>query len=361
MKKIFIITHNLNGGGAERVACDVANGLAHRGWEVYLFANDNGKETYYINTSVKIIWLNTNSNNRIINGIKVFKQIIESINKFKPSIIVEMLHVYPHEILLASKLAKWKCPIIISEHDSFERPKSAPFSFYQKYKKFFLDSFYDYITVLTKADQRYLSERYRKIEVKYNPLTLEPATNIEEKENVILAVGRIDAWHYKGFDILIKAWNLIEKKYPNWKLKIIGNGSKENIDFLKSLASNKDSMKIEEFTNHIKEEYRKAEIFCLSSRYEAWGLVMVEALSQGCAVIACDYKGRQEECIKDSEDGLICTPENIEKLSSKIELLINDTKLRRKLQVNGIIKSQKFNKENVVNDWDNFLTNLIKC
>ena len=96
------------------------------------------------------------------------------------------------------------------------------------------------------------------------------------------------------------------------------------------------------YTDDIAPAYQKASIFALCSRYEGFGLVLTEAMSQGCASIAADYKGRQSEIITDGVNGLLCPVEDFYAIANKLEMLINNGSLRRKLQINGIERSKDF-------------------
>lgn len=358
--KVLFLTHTLNTGGAERVGANIANGLQELGWDVIVLANKKGEITYPLNNDIKLKWFNTDSGHRLLKGLRVLKQLINILNEEKPDVIVEILHVFPHELLLARKLANWKCPIIITEHDSFERPACAPMSRYLHYKKWILDKRYDYVTVLTKADKDYIGNRLKNVKVMYNPLFLKPLKKVPLKKKTILSIGRLDAWHYKGFDILISAWRDISKQFPDWNLRIIGAGSQETHHYLKDLARGIDNISFADYTTNIVDEYKTAAIYCLSSRYEGWGLVMVEAMSQGCATIACNYNGRQAECITDGFDGLLCPTDNVNALKDKIELLISDNKQRLVIQENAMQTSEKFRYDNISRNWDKFLKAVIR-
>lgn len=357
--KALLLTHTLNTGGAERVGANIANGLDKLGWDVIVLANNKGEITYPLNQSVKLKWFDTNSGNRLANGLRVFKQLRSIINEEKPDVIVEILHVFPHELLLARRFSKWKCPIIITEHDSFERPASSPMSKYLYYKKWYLDKRFDYVTVLTEADKKYIGDKLQNVVVMYNPLFLSPLKSVPNKENIILSIGRLDAWHYKGFDILISAWEEIHNEFPDWRLRIVGAGSNETLQYLNDIAKGISNIEFSDYTTNIVEEYKKAAIYCLSSRYEGWGLVMVEAMSQGCATIACDYKGRQSECITDGIDGLLCLTEDKSDLVRKLKDLITQDRLRYKIQENALKTSDRFKCDKIATNWDLFLKSAI--
>ena len=188
----------------------------------------------------------------------------------------------------------------------------------------------------------------KNVEVLYNPLFLNPIGKIPKKMNIVMAAGRLDGWHVKGFDLLMKAWKEISPKHPDWKLRLVGQGTEHTKEYLINLAKPyADSIEFVPYTPNIQEEYKNASIFVLSSRYEGWGLVMIEAMSQGCAVIACDFKGRQHEAIKDGENGLLCKTECPDDISKKVEILITESNLRERLQ-NNAVNSLDYYAENVV-------------
>ena len=119
----------------------------------------------------------------------------------------------------------------------------------------------------------------------------------------------------------------------------------------------------------IEELYKKSSIFVLSSRYEGFGLVLIEAMSQGCAPVACDYKGRQAEILslsgderrktKDeksgieiTENGILCEPDNVEALASAMRKMIKDDNYRERIQHNATTRSKDKKKKKIMNKWN---------
>lgn len=355
--KITFIINSLNSGGAERVGVSLANGLSELGHEISIFTH-KGNIKYTPDSSIKMYWFRSHKN-KLIKFISIFNQFYHHLVKDKPDIVIQIMHIRSLELLSARFFARRKFPIIISEHNSFERPASAPMGKWQSFTKWHLNKRYDCITVLTHADKKYIGNKLQNVHVMHNPLFLKPLENLCKKEKIILSVGRIDDWHYKGFDILIKSWERICRKYPEWKLKIIGDGSENNINFLKSLAHNIDNIEFLNFTSNIQKEYQHAAIYCLSSRYEGWGLVFTEAMSQGCATIVCDFNGRQKEIVKDNINGIICQPENENQLVDKIELLIDNDDLRSKLAINAMRSLDQLSELHIAKQWENLIHETI--
>lgn len=360
---IFILVYNLTNGGAERVASLWAKGLGEAGHNVYLvIGDDKSPITYTVPESVKI---------RSIASYKPLSPLrcLDRLHKLRKLIVKEN----PDVILGILGRALWakivtfdrRIPIINTEHNSFERPVSAPMSPLVKFDKFQKNKIYDKVTVLTQADKDFIGERLKNVVVLPNPLAFEPTdvSMLKSKEKIILAAGRLNAWHTKGFDNLIKAWGLIHTKYPDWKLKIIGSGKEKDYKYLNNLAKQnvvENAMELAGFIDDPIPYYQEASLFVLSSRYEGFGMVLIEAMSQGCACVACDYKGRQSEIITDENEGLVCPPDNYKELAKAIDRVISDEDLRRKMQLGAIERSKYYSVENTTRRWEKIFKELKK-
>ena len=125
-------------------------------------------------------------------------------------------------------------------------------------------------------------------------------------------------------------------------------------NYIKSLAKNINSNQFEilDFDKNIVEHYRKAAIFVLSSRYEGFGMALVEAMSQGCACIACDYKGRQQEIITNMENGLIAEANDSNSICHILDNLLSDATLQHQLQNGAIIRAKDFELKSIMNRWN---------
>ena len=169
-----------------------------------------------------------------------------------------------------------------------------------------------------------------------------------------MAVGRLDAGYYKGFDILIKAFGNTSRK-NDWILQIVGGGSDKSFEKYKNLAKQcgvEDRVEFLGFTSNVLDLYRSAGIFVLSSRYEGFGLVLIEAMSQGCACVACDYGGRQKEIVGSEDNALCCEPDNIVSLTSALESVMISEDLRLKLQCNGMERAKAFSVDKIEERWE---------
>ena len=182
---------------------------------------------------------------------------------------------------------------------------------------------------------------------KFLPKVPEPKNNIMAKAKEIinfvtkhfikrgqvnlLFVGGLDSAHYfKGLDVLLQA--LSELKNNNWTLKIIGSGNLQNNYQANSVKLGLEKKvhflgKVDEVT--LIKTYQESDVFILPSinGHEAFGLVLMEAMSCGVPVIASRLPGVRT-VFRDGLDGLSCNINDSHDLAQKIELLITDEKKR---------------------------------
>ena len=122
----------------------------------------------------------------------------------------------------------------------------------------------------------------------YNPLTLTPGQRSDGTSKRFLAVGRFSRQH-KGFDLLIEAFHLFAQHNSLWTLDIVGEGREENL--LRELIRKyqlESRVTIHPFTTNIQQYYSQAQVYVLSSRWEGFGLVLVEAMAHGLPVVSSD-------------------------------------------------------------------------
>ena len=354
------MVHNLTGGGAERVAALWANGFVEHGYEVAIMLDCSSKTpvTYRIPNTVKLYnmynWLTAKIHRHL--GIDSCRKAIlrNAISEFKPNVIIGVLG--DNAQLAATVVKDWaNKPIIVqTEHNSYERPSCSPMSKSLQHRKFVINKQFPCVTVLTQADKVFIGDNMDNVVVMPNPLAYTPVQSIPKKEKVILAAGRLNAWHCKGFDLLIKAWGRIAQKHQDWILQIAGDGNTTSLEFLQSIANEFHVGEQVEFIGYQSDMlpiYRRSSIFVLSSRYEGFGMVLIEAMSQGCAPVACDYKGRQSEIITNVKEGLICPVDDVGALSNALNKMITDDNYRRNTQHFAIERSKNYSLDKIMDKW----------
>ncbi len=307
--KIFFIIPSLGAGGAERVGVLLAQGLNERGNEVKVFSNLTMRKDYILPSEIELVDIGFSGKNRIFRWIKSVSLIRKYSKQSNPDVVIGIMSLCSLFGYLAT--IGLGIPVVETIHSSLEKPHYAPMSLWERFYKFYLSKLYDTVTILTEADKKVVDGRQNNVIVMPNPLALVPTYYVVPKTNSIIAAGRLDDWHYKGFDVLIRAWARVvsslefQVSTEGWKLQIAGTGSEGSQNYLKQLCKEngvEESVEFLGFRKDVEKLYQDASIFVLSSRYEGFGLVLIEAMSQGCACVACDYKGRQREIIAPKED-----------------------------------------------------------
>lgn len=397
--KIGIVQVALSHGGAEQVGVMLANCLHQHGHNTFILTDMNEPVVYRVDDNVPVYDFAGKKAKALIKWLKAIKNIRHTIKQEKPDVIIGIMGLCTLVTYIAC--LGLRIPILMTEHNAFERPASAPMPLSVKFFKIWVNKIYKHITVLTEADKKVIGNRLRNVTVMPNPLLLKPIKEIPPKKKIVLAAGRVDAWHVKGFDILLQAWSKIMKneenekmRNENWWLKIAGAGKKESFEYLMSILEDSDfkfqvssdgqkiwrsekyHIEFLGFQKDMESLYKKSEIFVLSSRYEGFGLVLIEAMSQGCAPIACDFKGRQGEIIGDPpksslnredfqkagieicENGILCEPDNVDTLVKALEKMMKDEEYRKLAQRKSVERSKYYSLDNCINRWEDYLSQI---
>lgn len=188
------------------------------------------------------------------------------------------------------------------------------------------------------------------VEVIYNPLTLEPGKPSRGDSKRFLAVGRFSHRH-KGFDLLIEAFNIFAKDNKEWTLDIVGEGVEEPL-YRKMIADYKlgGRITLHPFTNNIQEYYTKAQVYVLSSRWEGFGLVLVEAMAHGLPIVSSDLPTSKEIM---GDFGMYFTNGNVNELAEQLHNAAEiewDKKSEEAIQI-----AQRFNIQHIIEQWNKIL------
>lgn len=185
----------------------------------------------------------------------------------------------------------------------------------------------------------------------YNPLTLKPGVPSNGRSKRFLAVGRFSHRH-KGFDLLIDAFHLFAQKNHDWVLDIVGEGPEEEL-YKQKIADYhlEQRVFIHPFTNNIQEYYSQAQVYVLSSRWEGFGLVLVEAMAHGLPIVSSDLPTSQELL---GTFGLYFNNEHIDGLAERLydATLIDWSKKSKE----ALAIARKFDIEPIITQWKNTLS-----
>ena len=140
-----------------------------------------------------------------------------------------------------------------------------------------------------------------------------------------IGVGRFSHKH-KGFDILLKAFaKYCEKHNDGWTLEIVGEGPEQ--DMYEEIIKENDighRVTISPFTNNIQKHYADASVYVLSSRWEGFGLVLIEAMSHGLPIIS-SHLPVTKELLDRTGTSMFFNNEDIDDLAEKMEQMVYES------------------------------------
>ena len=366
--RIIIAIKNLSSvaGGAERVACTLASGLANNGHKITIITFDklSSSSFYPLDNKVEKINLsigNASSRSTILEFILRLRALNLLVKKNKPDIVIGFMHsMY---IPLAFSLIGLKVPIIASEHTVISHYKKKPIQYILLLiSSIFINSF----TVLSHSiKSEYPKIISKKMKIISNPISVlnseKPKLN-DKSRKILLNIGRLDP--EKDHITLINSFYLISKSYPEWDLHIVGNGSLKNkINNLIIYLNLTNRIFINEITKDIGSFYENADIFVNSSRYEAFGLATAEAMAHGLPCIGFEDCSGTNILIEHNKTGLLVkgNGDRSYSLAEGLKILFADINIRNKMGRNGTRSiASNFSEAKILQCWEKLLYDMVK-
>lgn len=218
---------------------------------------------------------------------------------------------------------------------------------------------YDKIVVLTEQDQQEWERFFSNVTNIPNPITITPIRadmNIEK----VLAVGRFT--YQKGFNYLIDAWAIVNKDFPHWELDLYGSGElEEELRLQIKELKLENSVHLYPPRKDIYNVFSQHSIFALSSRFEGFPLVLIEALSCGLVPVAFACKNGPKQMMGDSPlKEFLVQPTDIKEFAEKLEILMQNKALRNEMAEVAIEVSQRYKLENIMTIWENTFKDALK-
>jgi len=334
MKSIALLVGDVTKiGGTERAVTNLAN-LLVRHYKVHIisvYKNENNNVYFELNSQVFLKNLDfpipKNSLNKYAGYLSLIVK-LRKINRLKHfNIIISTGHAF--SLILPFVVLFSKSKSVAAEHIS---RSSLPII--SKLMQLMLYRLLDAVVVLSPSAKRNYNFCNR-VYVIPNSLPFFTKDKAALINKTILTVGRIS--HEKGYDRLIEVLSMIKLKMNGWEMKIFGNGVLESQ--LKDLINENNLSEFISINNpvvNIQSEYIKASIYLMTSRFEAFPMVLLEAMSCGLPVIAYDCPDGPREIIQDGVNGFLIENGNVSRMAEKLLLLISDDELRKKMGENAI-------------------------
>lgn len=171
----------------------------------------------------------------------------------------------------------------------------------------------------------------------------------------VIAVGRLD--YQKSFDRLIQVWEKVHQQMPEWRLDIFGQG--EWKDMLQRMIDERGleaSVNLNAPTKDIGKEYSESSMIVMSSHYEGFPMVMIEAMACGLPAVSFDFKCGPKDIIRHGVNGLLVKNGDIQGLADAMMKLIGDEALRKQMSVEARMVTETYSEEKVMGKWISLFT-----
>lgn len=367
MKKILFHINSLGKGGAERVVSVLAEYFAHDGYEVVLTTQWKAQEEYELDPTVRRISVGLNADeekrsriSKIFLRIRKYRKIIEREN---PDIVISFCA--KANFRSAYALTFLPTPLLVSVRND-PHIDYAPYVIATKY----MEKKAAGCVFQTEQAREFFNRNFQnKSRIIWNPLS-EKFTNVENKEiaiqdreSVIVNIGRITT--QKNQLLLVKAFEQVSKKYPQYQLHLYGedsgDGSKEKIDEYIKNNCLQDKVIFKGVTNQVKEVLNHAYMFVLSSNYEGMPNALIEAMVTGIPVISTDCPcGGPSMVIRDGESGLLVPVGDQETLQEAMERILSNSEFAAQISSNEMKIIHNVDPDCVYRQWKEYVDQIIE-
>ena len=353
--KVMFLSGSMQGGGAEHVVSILANYFVGEGIATSILVVRGGS-VYPLDEKVRIcpIYLDEEITSSIFNKVlrrfNYYPRLFFCIRAERPDVLIPVHGGgWNATMVVMAKLLGIK--VIASEYISHTVGRHNLFRWIERHLVYKLA---DAVTVETEFNLSFYRKFLASVFVLPNPIGFIPVKDVLGRERVILAAGRLDSWSHKGFDNLLAVFSTVSKKHSDWRLQIAGAGDVGKA-YLSQLAAQfgvTDQVDFIGFRKDLDQVMQQASIFVLSSRFEGFGMVLAEAMSQGCACISFDCAAGPAEIITDGVDGILVEDQNNAVMARELDRLMGDDALRKRLALAGLKKVEKFSVEISGQKWN---------
>lgn len=363
MKKIVFHLNCLERGGAERVVANLSGQFALHGYEVYIATEWQGEDEYEIDTRVRRVHVGLSSRQEKHNRIRKFLDRIFNLRRFlkevKPDIVIAFARKANYRALTATIGTDF--PVVISI-------RIAPVGCYD----FFSDKIQ--IPVLfrraagcvfqTQEQKEFFPEFIqKKSRIILNPVNPKFIGNPipEQREKTVVHSGRIV--DFKNQPMLIRAFDEVHKKHPDYILKIFGpdghDGTWEALEALIAERRAWDYVKLMGVSDQLEKDMINGAVAAFSSDMEGMPNAMLEAMALGLPVVATDCPpGCSRMVITPEENGLLVPVGDEKAMTAAINRLIEDRELAERLGHNAAKIGEKAGVETIFREWEQYILEL---
>lgn len=367
--KLLYITNDLNiRGGVERILADCANSLVGiQDYNVYILTiNEYTTSAYKYDKRVHILSLKHKRSKvkflgKFFDMYSFHKALAENISCIRPDIVIK---VQTSGYSWVIPFVKCSIPKVLWVHTSKE---GLEITMKKNQNAFFNIFYWKMCTILMERYHKVvlLTEDDRKAWGVKNGIVIGNFTNYENvnekkstlKEKNAICIARYD--YFKRLDLLVNIWEKVHRDFPDWKLNIYGgNGlEKDNISKLVESLKLSDCIFLHDATNEIGRKLQESSIFCFTSQFEGFGLVLIEAMQFGVPVIAFSAVG-VNSIVENDYNGFLVEFGNIDEYVIKLKTLLRSYDMRKTISGNAQDRLYKFSKSNIMKKWTTLFETL---
>lgn len=379
MKIMYVYDAIARVGGVERILVDKMNYLADvYGYDVYLITSAQGNHPFSFPLSSKVKHTDINARFHVQYQYKYLKRLwmkLKLDRQFRQRLSRAVAQIDP-DILIgttyykADVICRMKCRAkkIIESHcaktytgqnDGIKRNFLVQWLYNIQLARYnrTIEKKSDAIVALTEGDAGEWDKK-GKVFVIPNMTVQMSETRASCEIHRVISAGRLI--YQKGYDLLIETWKFVYRKHPDWKLDIFGNGPLYD-ELHKQISDNglEKVITIYPPTLRITEEYLQSSIYVMSSRYEGFGLVLIEAMSCGLPCISYDCPHGPETIITHNKNGILIPKNNIKQMANAICFLIEHGDIRKAYGMDAKRSIQRFNSANIMPQWSQLFSNTL--
>ncbi len=351
---ISIFNYSLEMGGADKVAVDLASIFNSRGHGVdFVTLKEKSEDFFELPAGVERYSMGYRAEDSNKSGVKYFdfkavKSFIRTVaylRKVRPDFVISNWTALNVFLILASFFIRGT-KFVCVEHMHYDHP-----SFIWRLLRYIFYRFSYRVVCLTDDDFNDYSRTTKNVVRIFNPVICKvQSKRLHPPGKVFLAAGRLE--YQKGFDILINSFKNVVSINPSVILRIAGSGSQlKELELQIESAGMSRNIELVGAVKDISVFYSSGDFFVLSSRFEGFGLVLVEAQMSGLPVISFDCPRGPSEIIDNGVNGILVENGSADKLSEAMIKLLSNPELSFNLAKNGLESSSKYSAENIYNEW----------
>lgn len=378
LKLVYITPSIHTADGAARVLTLKANYFAeHYGYDITIILTEAKGQPFFYHVSDKIKIINYDLDFEQLWNCPFWKKFFIYIPKqlkFKKLLKRDLMRIHPD---ITISLLRREINFLNGIHDGSKKigeihvHRDNYRNFKDENSNFIMDAFaklwsrqllnnlkkLDRFVVLTDKDRKAWTELNNVVTIP-NPSPFMPTTVSPLTEKRIIAVARYS--HEKGIDLLLEAWAKVEKRTKEWRLDVYGDGDTTAFNALiDRLGIDRNRCLLNGRTGDIEKEYLRSSIAVCSSRFEGFGMIIIEAMACGLAVVSFDCPWGPQSIIKNGEDGFLVENGNIEKMADALVRLIEDDNKRHTFAKNAIQNVKRFQMDRIAEQWRELFENVI--